>query len=248
MRYLLLVCGLLLPAQTMRAVEDRRPNVILIMADDIGFECFSSYGSREYSTPRLDKLAADGIRFLNCHSTPLCTPSRVNLMSGKSNVYNYTDFGAYPKGEPTFANHFKKFGYAIGGKWQLQGGRATRGVMPTEAGFDTYCLWNIPGTTRERFWNPSLLQNGKLLDLPENAYGPDVMTDFLIDFIKTHKEQPFLTYYPMILVHNPFPPTPDSAGTDHVDNAKRSYEANKRNFIAMVNYMDKCYSVHNRII
>jgi arylsulfatase A len=87
-------------------------NVLLIMADDIGYECFSSYGSEEYSTPRLDALAAGGIRFENCHSTPLCTPSRVNLMSGKSNVFNYQDFGLYPKGEPTFANHFKQAGYA----------------------------------------------------------------------------------------------------------------------------------------
>ena len=63
-----------------------KPNVIMMLCDDVGFECFSAYGSREYSTPRLDALAAGGIRFENCHSTPLCTPSRVNLMSGKSNI------------------------------------------------------------------------------------------------------------------------------------------------------------------
>ena len=60
-----------------------KPNVILILADDVGFECFSAYGSREYSTPRLDALASSGTRFNNCHSTPLCTPSRVNLLSVK---------------------------------------------------------------------------------------------------------------------------------------------------------------------
>ena len=92
---------------TLASAAEKPVNVLLIMADDIGFECFSSYGSEEYSTPRLDALAAAGIRFENCHSTPLCTPSRVNLMSGKSNVFNYEDFGLYPNGEPTFANHFK---------------------------------------------------------------------------------------------------------------------------------------------
>ncbi|MCK5173895.1 MAG: sulfatase-like hydrolase/transferase, partial [Planctomycetes bacterium] len=185
-----------------------------------------------YSTPRLDALAAEGIRFENCHSTPLCTPSRVNIMSGKSNVFNYQDFGIYPKGEPTFANHFKKFGYAtaVAGKWQLYTTKG--GISPAEAGFDTYCLWNIPGTGRERYWEPSLLSDGEIMDLPKRAYGPEVATDFLIDFIETNKNRPFLVYYPMILVHNPFPPTPDSADQNETDG--------KKNFVDMVGYMDKC--------
>ena len=207
-------------------------NVVLIMADDVGYECFSSYGSKEYSTPRLDALAADGIRFENCHSTPLCTPSRVNLMSGKSNVFNYQDFGIYPKGEPTFANHFKEQGYAtaVAGKWQLL--TKTQGITPEEAGFDTFCLWNYPGTSRERYWTPSLSRDGEIMELPEDAYGPEVATDFLIDFIEKNKERPFLAYYPMILVHNPFPPTPDSADRNEKDA--------KKNFVDMVGYMDKC--------
>ena len=207
-------------------------NVLLIMADDIGYECFSSYGSAEYSTPRLDALAADGIRFENCHSTPLCTPSRVNLMSGKSNVFNYQDFGLYPKGEPTFANHFKQAGYAtaVAGKWQLM--TSDGGTSPQEAGFDSYCLWNTPLTSRERYWDPSLERNGTLLDLPPGTYGPDVCTDFLADFIQSCADSgtPFLAYYPMILVHNPFPPAPNSTNRDETDD--------KKNFIDMVNYMD----------
>ncbi|MGI9473350.1 MAG: sulfatase-like hydrolase/transferase, partial [Rubripirellula sp.] len=208
-----------------------KPNIIMILCDDVGFECFSAYGSREYSTPRLDALAAGGIRFKNCHSTPLCTPSRVNLMSGKSNVFNYFDFGIYPKGEPTFGNYFKKHGYstAVAGKWQLQ--TVKGGISPQEAGFDTHCLWNIPGGGRERYWNPSLVQNGELLKLPEESYGPDITTDFLIDFIKTNRKKPFLAYFPMILPHNPFSVTPDSADP-------KSKDA-KRNFIDMVQYIDK---------
>ena len=61
------------------AQDASKPNIILIMADDVGYECFSAYGSKEFSTPRLDALAAGGMRFDQCHSTPLCTPSRVNL-------------------------------------------------------------------------------------------------------------------------------------------------------------------------
>ncbi|MEO0414294.1 MAG: sulfatase-like hydrolase/transferase, partial [Verrucomicrobiota bacterium] len=211
------------------AVE--KPNVILILCDDVGYECFSTYGSKEYSTPRLDALARGGMRFDHCHSTPLCTPSRVNLLSGKSNVFNYYDFGIYPKDEPTFAQHFKSHGYAtaVAGKWQLL--TSQKGISPAEAGFDTHCLWNIPGTSRERYWNPSLMQDGELLDLPEDTYGPDVTTDFLVDFIKKNSDQPFLAYFPMILPHNPFPVTPDSADPDSKNE--------KQNFIDMVQYIDK---------
>lgn len=60
-----------------------KPNVILIMADDMGYECVGSYGSATYKTPHLDRLAAGGIRFEHCHSQPLCTPTRVKLMTGK---------------------------------------------------------------------------------------------------------------------------------------------------------------------
>ncbi|MFC1499035.1 sulfatase-like hydrolase/transferase [Verrucomicrobiota bacterium] len=209
------------------------PNIVLIMADDVGYECFSCYGSREYKTPKIDALGAKGIRFTNCHSTPLCTPSRVNLMSGKSNVFNYRDFGIYLKGEPTFANYFKANGYvtAVAGKWQLKLSNGD-GISPQEAGFDTFCLWNYPGTSRARYWNPSLMQDDKLLELPRGNFGPTVVTDFLIKFIKDNKDKPFLAYYPMILPHNPFVTTPDSAN--------RSGKDAKKNFVDMVQYMDKC--------
>ena len=69
---------------------DRKPNIILIMADDAGWECFGSYGAVVYETPRLDRLAAEGLRFDHCYSTPLCTPSRVKLMTGQYNFRNYT--------------------------------------------------------------------------------------------------------------------------------------------------------------
>lgn len=240
--FLFITIGDSAAADTSTTKAPSPPNILLIMADDIGYECFGCYGSTEYQTPHIDRLAATGIRFTQAHSTPLCTPSRVNLLSGKSNVFNYQDFGVYPKGEPTFANYFSEQGYrtAVAGKWQLQLDKAGRGISPKEAGFDTSCLWNLPGGARERYWNPSFIRDGQLLELPSDAFGPDVMTDFLIDFINQPSDQPFLAYYPMILVHDPFVPTPQSDGGTRKDKLKRSYETQKRNYVDMVHHMDHC--------
>ena len=215
------------------AFAQQRPiNVVLIMADDVGYECFGAYGSKQYRTPRLDKMADSGVKFTRCYSTPLCTPSRVALMTGKSNVRNYTDFGALSPGEYTFADLFREAGYAtaVAGKWQLQGSGRAQG-MPAGSGFDTYCLWNTPLTGRNRFWNPSLERNGKLIETAADDYGPDIFTEFLLDFIEENRRRPFFAYYPMALVHSPFVPTPDSAD--------RNSEDVQRNFEDMVAYTDK---------
>lgn len=103
------------------------PNVILIMVDDFGYECITANGGESYQTPNIDKLAATGVRFENCHVQPLCTPTRVQLMTGRYNVRNYINFGTLLRTETTFGNLMKNAGYATGicGKWQL-GARWTR--------------------------------------------------------------------------------------------------------------------------
>ena len=113
---------------------DRRPNVVLIMADDFGYECVGANGGTSYKTPTLDKLAAGGVRFTHGYSQPLCTPTRVQLMTGKYNVRNYVQFGLLDTEQTTFAQLFKKAGYAtcIAGKWQL--GRELN--LPVHFGFD----------------------------------------------------------------------------------------------------------------
>ena len=95
------------------------PNIVLIMADDMGFECLGCNGSTEYQTPNLDRLAAQGIRLEQCYSQPLCTPSRVKIMTGQYNFRNYEDFGYLNPNQKTFANFLKEAGYTtcIAGKW-----------------------------------------------------------------------------------------------------------------------------------
>src|SRR5690554_6870563 len=129
---------------------ENKPNIVLIMADDMGYECLGVNGSTEYKTPNLDRLAREGIRFENCYSQPLCTPSRVKIMTGKYNFRNYEDFGYLNPKEKTFGNLFKEAGYAtcIAGKWQLNGlNRDNPGnqdvTRPNHFGFDEYCLWQL---------------------------------------------------------------------------------------------------------
>ena len=214
------------------------PNVVFVMADDVGIECFGAYGSRQYRTPRIDRLADGGVRFTNCYSTPLCTPSRVALMTGMSNARNYADFGSLLPDQYTIANLFREAGYAtaVAGKWQLQGSENAPGV-PAGKGFDTYCLWNTGNTERRRFWNPSLESDGRILQVEEDDYGPDIMADFLLGFIESNKDRPFFAYYPMVLVHSPFVPTPHSKDRQSKDE--------QSNFEDMVAYTD---SIVGRIL
>jgi arylsulfatase A len=217
------------------SADSKAPNVILIMADDFGYECVTANGGESYSTPNLDRLAASGIRFEQCHVQPLCTPTRVQLMTGIYNVRNYLNFGTLMRSETTFANHLKKAGYATGicGKWQL--GREPD--APQHFGFDESFLWQH--TRRPpRYANPGLEHNGVEKEFPEGSYGPTLVNDFALDFVTRHKERPFLLYYPMMLTHNPFQPTPDSPNWDATAKGENVNES-KKHFADMVAYMDK---------
>ena len=100
-----------------------KPNVVLIMADDIGFEALGINGTDDYKTPILDSLARNGINFTNAYSQPLCTPTRVKIMTGKPNYINYEYFTYLNPNQKTFGNLFQENGYktTVVGKWQLNG-------------------------------------------------------------------------------------------------------------------------------
>ena len=205
-------------AITVTDVND--PSIILIMADDAGYEVFGAYGTTQYSTPELDAIAAAGARFTNMFALPACPPSRVALMTGKSNVRNYVDWGTLRKGEYTFADLFSDAGYAtaVGGKWQLQQhSRAVRGT-PGGTGFDTHCLWQTRVTYPHGspYWNPRIACSGALIDTDADDYGPDIFTDFHLDFIEANRDRPFFAYYPMVLPHAPhvLPPGAECADAD----------------------------------
>src|SRR4051812_19909911 len=93
-------------------VAASKPNIVLILADDLGYECIGANGGTSYKTPVLDKMAATGMRFEHCNVQPLCTPTRVQLMTGIYNIRNYLTFGHMDPNCVTFANVLKKAGYA----------------------------------------------------------------------------------------------------------------------------------------
>jgi len=221
----------------------RRPNILFIMVDDLGKEWISCCGAEDIKTPHLDRLAAGGMRMTNAYSMPQCTPSRVTLLAGqypwRTGWTNHWDVPRWGVGyfdwkrHTTFANILKKAGYATAaaGKWQINDFRLTPDAM-AKHGFDEWCMWtgyesgNPP--SGKRYWDPYIhtRQGSKTY---EGKFGPDLYTDFLIDFMGKHKDEPMCLYFPMCLTHGPLVHTPDEPdATSGADKHK-----------AMVRYVDK---------
>ncbi|HAV63087.1 MAG TPA: arylsulfatase A [Verrucomicrobiales bacterium] len=219
-----------------------RPSIILIITDQQRYDTIGALGYPHVDTPNLDRLAAEGTRFEHCYSQPLCTPTRVQLMTGQYNFRNYEDFGYLRPQDATFAQLLQQAGYAtaVAGKWQLNGlsHKKPRHDDPrraNEAGFDEYCLWQLTqprSPDAERFEKPWIEQNGRKLDTSDQDYGPDIFAGFIQDFITRKRDQPWLVYYPMVLTHDPFVPTPASAGWG------TKQKSHPRHFKDMIEYMD----------
>ena len=215
----------------------------MIMVDDFGYESLGCNGSADYKTPVLDSMAKDGIRFEHCYAQPLCTPTRVKLMSGIYNVRNYVAFGKLDREQRTFAHIMKDNGYktCIAGKWQLR----KEADAAQHFGFDESCLWQHITTGRDkkrhdgRYANPMLCYNGNFKEHTGGEFGPDLTSDFICEFMEKNKSEPFFVYYPLILTHCPFVATPDSS--DWKEQCKRSptYKGDAKYFGDMVAYTDK---------
>ncbi len=227
-----------------------RPNIVLILADDLGYETVGCYGGTSYPTPNLDALAAAGIRFDHAYAMPLCTNTRIQLMTGKYNHRNWKAFGILDPQADTLGHMMQRAGYktCIAGKWQLTSYdppdfpgaqlRRNAGMRVENAGYDEYSLWH-PWHTEDkgsRYADPVIYENGKYRTDTQGKYGPDLWVDFIGDFMNRHRDQPFFIYYPMALPHNPMVPTPDSP--EWRDPARR--HSDETPFAAdMIRYTDK---------
>ena len=212
-------------------MTDKQPNIILIMSDDLGYEVIGANGGTSYATSRLDRMAEEGMRFTEAHVMPLCTPSRLALMTGKYNFRNYIGFGLIKPDEVTFGHLFSDAGYntCIAGKWQLYSYNPpdespemrNKGQQIEDAGFDEFSVWHAHHTEDKgsRYKNPIIYENGEYRDDTEGKYGEDIFCDYIIDYIgrKKDDDKPFFAYWPMAATHKPHEPTPDSPEWDDFD-------------------------------
>ncbi|MCP4855761.1 MAG: sulfatase-like hydrolase/transferase [Fuerstiella sp.] len=223
----------------------KSPNIVFILADDLGRECLESYGGTSYRTPNLNRLAEQGTRFECCYATPMCSPTRVMLMTGRYSFHNYRQWGRMDLEQPTLASVLQHSGYhtAVSGKWHL-GGWDQPPYGPTRTGFGRYATFDYEKVVREggqvgnQFWNTEIWKNGQNYRL-NMEYGPAWYRRQALDFIREHaaRNSPaFFLYYPLVHAHRPFVPT------DHV--AASAKERTTRNgklkyFPAMVSYIDE---------
>jgi len=222
-----------------KATLSGRPNIIIILGDDIGYDAITSQGNQSFQTPNLDAMAASGMRFTQCHGSPLCSPSRVMFVTGKYNFRNYKEWGVLDPREKTFGNLMKKAGYStyVAGKWQLNGGDASiRGF-----GFDNYCVWNPSKDDRpgSHYKNPLIYTHGAFLPMSAtaNQYGDDIFTDSVLSFIQKNKSNNFFVWFPITLCHYPYCPTPDDREFKSWDS--KGNPSDTKYFPSMIKYMDK---------
>jgi arylsulfatase A len=194
------------------APGSRKPNILFILADDLGIDGVSCYGADKFQTPNIDRLAASGTRYTHCYTAPLCGPSRALILTGRyafhTGATNQDATGLMkPSVETMMPAILKPAGYVTGmiGKW----GQLPLG--PAEFGFDEYLQFKGSGV----YWNSeprsqTYLENGKVKNLRDKEYMPDVMHTYLVDFMTRHRDQPFYAYYSMSHVHGEIVHTPDS--------------------------------------
>ena len=216
-----------------------KPNIVVILADDVGYDVATVNGGQSYSTPNIDKLAKRGLRFTQCYSSPLCSPSRVAFITGKYNFRNYAEWGVLAPTEKTFATLLRDAGYAtfVAGKWGYDGGDTSIRSL----GFQKYSLFNAIQDDKagSRYKNPTIYQNGAYLPSTEtqDKYGDDIFTDNILTFIKQNRKKNFFVYYPITLCHAPYSPTPDDAAFATWDPLSKGNDT--AYFPSMVKYMDK---------
>lgn len=209
--------------------QTKKPNIIFILADDLGIGEVSCYGADNYMTPNIDRLASNGLRFVNSFTAPLCGPSRATILTGRhlfrTGATNQDATGLMkPSEEMMMPTYLKKAGYVTSciGKWgQLP-------LNPSDFGFDDYLKFQGSGI----YWNTqpkgkTYFLNGVVKKLLDKEYMPDVMHKHLVSFLTQHQKDPFYIYYSLSHVHAQILPTPDSKA-----NSKDIYGDN-------ITYMDK---------
>jgi len=210
---LTLLLAIVGPINAAETSASAKPNILFILADDLGVGNVGCYGADNYKTPHIDALARGGIRYTRAYTAPLCGPSRTLIMTGRyafrTGATNQDRVGQLkPSVETMLPKILKPAGYVSSavGKWsQLP-------LQPSDWGFDDYLRYNGSGV----YWNKKAkgepyVVNGKSKTLRDKEYMPDLLHQHVTDFITQHRDDPFFVYYSLSSVHGELQSTPDSA-------------------------------------
>jgi arylsulfatase A len=218
MRYILILLAAMLlgmvPATTF--AQNDKPNVIFIIADDLGYADLGCYGQEKIKTPNIDRLASEGIRFTQHYSgSPVCAPSRSTLMTGQhtgrtpiranprhARNWNQKERGDFPLPADvvTWPKMFQRAGYSTGviGKWGL--GRPGTTGGPEKQGFD-YFFGYADHTPAHEYYPDSMWRNSEQVRLGGKEYSHDLMTQEALQFIRRQQNKPFMLYLPYTIPH-----------------------------------------------
>lgn len=223
---------------------ERRPNVVIVMTDDQGYGDLAAHGHPLVKTPHLDKLHAESVRLTDFHVMPLCAPTRAMLMTGRNPLRDgvwATVLGRsiLPAGTPTVASYFAASGYATGmfGKWHLGDNAPAR---PQDKGFQTAFyhggggVGQTPDHWGNRYFNDTYFANGT--HKKTNGYCTDVWFDHAMQFMKTHREKPFLVYLATNAPHSPYIAPPE---LEKKYRAIEGLDAASAAFYAMIENIDQ---------
>lgn len=235
-----LFCLLVLIPITLRAEETKKPNILLIVGDDMGYADVGFHGCKDIATPHLDALAATGVRFTNGYVTgPYCSPTRAGLLSGRYQNRFGHEFnpgmgnGGMPITEKTIAQRLKQAGYATGlvGKWHLG---SDTGMHPQDRGFDEF--FGFLGGAHSYFQAQDIMR-GKT-PVKEIDYLTDSFAREAVSFIERHEKQPWFLYLAFNAVHTPMDATPES-----LKKLEQIKDPTRRKYVAMMQSMDDAIGV-----
>lgn len=238
----------MMPGRRARAAESasslETPNIVLILADDLGYADLGVHGSTEAVTPHIDSIAQNGVRFTDGYvSCPVCSPTRAGLMTGRyqqrfGHEFNPGPSNAAPEefglpaSETTLAEHLKGLGYATGliGKWHL-GYR--EGSRPLDHGFDEF--YGFLGGSRSYFDNKHAdpIMRGNEEGAEKTTYTTDDFGQEAVAFIDRHASERFFLYLAFNAVHGPLE-APDA----YLDRFKQVADPKRRTYLAMLSAMD----------
>jgi arylsulfatase A len=221
------------------AADARKPNIVFILVDDLGYGDLGCYGQKLIKTPRIDDLARQGTRFTQFYAgSTVCAPSRCTLMTGKHTGHcRVRGNGGHGKGgilqanDVTIPKILKQAGYrtAIIGKWGL-GNENTPGV-PNRQGFD-YSFGYLGHKHAHDYWTDHLFRNGERVEIPAKTYSHDLFAEEALDFVRREHDSPFFLFLAFTIPHAKFNPPTDEPYS------KEDWSQQDKNIAAMVTRMD----------